>query len=111
MLLTTGRQFDGVTDDAYAPYVARLADRGVAGSMEGHAAMDMSVDEGDTWWERLRSPKAFTAISHIFVMEWGAVLRDIALGLLVAGALQAWVPESFWQSLFLTDSPFWSAVV
>ena len=87
------------------------ADRGVAGSMEGHAAMDMSVDEGDTWWERLRSPKAFTAISHIFVMEWGAVLRDIALGLLVAGALQAWVPESFWQSLFLTDSPFWSAVV
>ena len=39
------------------------------------------------------------------------MLRDIALGLLVAGALQAWVPESFWQSLFLTDSPFWSAVV
>ncbi|GMM96922.1 PucR family transcriptional regulator [Microbacterium luteum] len=31
VLLTTGRQFDGVTDDAYAPYVARLADRGVAG--------------------------------------------------------------------------------
>ena len=31
VLLTTGRQFEGVDDDAYARYVGRLADRGVVG--------------------------------------------------------------------------------
>src|SRR6201986_3672017 len=42
----------------------RQADRGLLGRMEGHAAMDMAAS-GDTWWTRLRSPGAFTAISHI----------------------------------------------
>ena len=37
--------------------------------------------------QRLRSPAGFTATSHVFVMEWAAILRDIAIGLLVAGAL------------------------
>ena len=86
------------------------ADRAVAGSMEGHAAMDMSVHGEGTWWQRLRSPAGFTSVSHVFVMEWAAVLRDIVGGLLIAGAVAAWVPESFWQSLFLTDHPFWSKV-
>jgi len=88
----------------------RQAVKGVAGSMEGHAAMDMSVREGGTFWQRLRSRSAFTSISHIFVMEWAAVIRDVVLGLLIAGAIGAWVPESFWQGFFLVDHPFWAKV-
>jgi uncharacterized membrane protein YraQ (UPF0718 family) len=88
----------------------KQAERGVAGSMEGHAAMDMSIAEGGTIWRRLRSRQGFTSISHIFVMEWAAVFRDVALGLLIAGAIGAWVPESFWQSFFLVDHPFWAKV-
>jgi uncharacterized membrane protein YraQ (UPF0718 family) len=79
----------------------RQADRGVLGRMEGHAEMDMSVTGGDSIWDRLRSPKGFTAISNYFVMDWGAVWMDIFGGLLIAGALAAWVPNSFWQGLFL----------
>ncbi len=86
------------------------ADRGVAGSMEGHAAMDMSVAGPGTFWRRLTSPRGFTAVSHIFVMEWAAILRDIAIGLLVAGALAAWVPAGFWKGFFLTDHPVLGAV-
>ena len=48
-----------------------------AGSMEGHAAMDMSVGEDGPLWRRVTSPASFTAISHAFVMDWAAVLRDI----------------------------------
>ena len=44
-------------------------------------------------------------MSHIFVMEWAAVIRDIIIGLLIAGAVAAWVPDSFWQHLFLTGHP------
>src|SRR6266705_1356893 len=57
------------------------ADKGVAGSMEGHAAMDMSVTGEGSFWRRLTSAKGFTAVSQIFVMEWLAVLRDIVVGL------------------------------
>jgi uncharacterized membrane protein YraQ (UPF0718 family) len=81
------------------------ADRGVAGSMEGHAAMDMSVSGDGSFWRRLSSAKGFTAVSHIFVMEWAAIWRDIAAGLLITGALAAWVPASFWKAFFLTDHP------
>src|SRR4051812_42367700 len=53
------------------------ADRAVAGSMEGHAAMDMSVRREGSFWSRLGSAEGFTSVSHNFVMEWAAVLRDI----------------------------------
>jgi uncharacterized membrane protein YraQ (UPF0718 family) len=81
------------------------ADEAVAGSMEGHAAMDMSVESGGSFWRRLMSPAGLTSISHNFVMEWAAVLRDIVIGLFLAGAAAAWIPDSFWQSLFFTNHP------
>jgi uncharacterized protein len=81
------------------------ADKGVAGSMEGHAAMDMSIASSGSFGRRLVSRDGYTSVSHIFVMEWAAVIRDIVIGLLIAGAIGAWVPNSFWQSLFLTGHP------
>jgi uncharacterized protein len=80
------------------------ADKGVAGRMEGHAEMDMSVTEG-TLWQRLISERGLTAISHYFVMDWASVWLDIVGGLVIAGALAAWVPSEFWQSFFLVDHP------
>ena len=86
------------------------AEKGVAGSMEGHAAMDMSVPTQGSFLRRLFSRQGFTAVSHIYVMEWAAILRDVVLGLLIAGAIAAWVPETFWQSFFLTDHPTLAAI-
>ena len=40
------------------------ADRGLAGSMEGHAAMDMSVQGQGSFSRRLFSARGFTAVSH-----------------------------------------------
>jgi len=82
----------------------RQADRGIQGRMEGHADMDMAVTEGSVW-SRIRSAKGFTATSHYFVMDWASVWVDITLGLLIAGALGAWVPVAFWQGFFLVDHP------
>ena len=77
------------------------AERGLLGRMEGHAEMDMSVTGEGSLWRRLRSPEGFTAISDYFVMDWAAVWMDVFGGLLIAGALAAWVPNSFWRGLFL----------
>jgi len=81
------------------------SDRGIKGVMEGHAEMDMSVENGRSLWQRLASPEGITATSHYFVMDWLAVWKDIAAGLLIAGALGAWVPRDFWNSFFLTSHP------
>jgi uncharacterized membrane protein YraQ (UPF0718 family) len=88
----------------------RQADRGLAGSMEGHAAMDMSIQGDGSFWRRLLSREGFTSVSHVFVMEWSAILRDLILGLLIAGAIAAWVPESFWQHFFFVDHPVLSTL-
>src|SRR5947208_6969933 len=74
------------------------------GKMEGHAEMDMSVTEGSLW-QRLTSRDGFTATSHYFVMDLAAVWKDIAIGLLIVGALAAWVPSDFWQKFFLVSHP------
>ena len=91
------------------------AEKGRVGSMEGHAEMDMSVAGGGSWWRRLRTPAGFTSTADYFVMDWAAVGRDIFGGLLIAGALAAWVPDSFWQSLFLehhsTVAKIWGPLI
>src|SRR5262249_6805689 len=93
----------------------RQANRGIAGSMEGHAAMDMSIQADGGFWSRLMSSRGYTSVSHIFVSEWAAVIRDIVGGLLIAGAVAAWVPDSFWRHLFLTGHPIaarlWGPVI
>jgi uncharacterized protein len=81
------------------------ADRGVSGRMEGHAEMDMAVTEGGSLWQRITSDGGRTAISHYFVMDWASVWMDIVGGLLIAGALAAWVPNEFWQASFFVDHP------
>jgi len=85
----------------------RQADKGVKGIMEGHAEMDMAVTEGPLL-KRIFSEQGKTAISHYFVMDWHALWKDIVVGLLLAGALGALVPHSFWQSFFFTSHPLFA---
>jgi uncharacterized membrane protein YraQ (UPF0718 family) len=91
------------------------ADRGIKGVMEGHAEMDMSVEGGGSFWQRIKSSEGITAISHYFVMDVVAVWKDIAGGLIIAGALSAWVPPDFWKTFFLASHPIaatlWGPIV
>jgi len=91
------------------------ADKGIKGIMEGHAEMDMSVENGGSLWQRLTSREGITATSHYFVMDVVAVWKDIMGGLLIAGALAAWVPNDFWKSFFLVSHPIaatlWGPIV
>src|SRR5438309_3664115 len=94
----------GMIDEA-----RRQAEHGRHGRMEGHGEMDMAITEGP-FVKRLFSGRGLTAISHNFWMDVTSVWIDIGIGLLIAGALAAWVPTSFWQSFFLTGHPVLSQV-
>jgi len=93
----------------------RQAERGVFGSThEAHGEMDVSITDGP-FLSRIFSPRGFTAISHAFYMDLNALYVDLGLGFLIAGALAAWVPNSWWQAFFLSDHPtlneFWSPLI
>src|SRR5438105_8683739 len=89
---------------------ARLqAAKGLHGRMEGHGEMDMSISDGP-FLRRLFSPRGFTSVSHLFYMDIASLWTDLLLGFLIAGALAAWVPNSFWQALFLSNNPTLGAV-
>jgi uncharacterized protein len=92
----------------------RQAEKGLPGRMEGHGEMDMAVTDGP-FLRRLFSARAFTSISHYFYMDLSSLWQDLALGFLIAGALAAWVPDGFWQALFLTNHPtlnmFWGPLI
>jgi uncharacterized protein len=81
------------------------ADRGLTGLMEGHAAMDMSVQRPGSFASRLFSGEGYTAVAHVFVMEWAAIIRDLIIGLVAAGAIAAWVPDRFWRVFFFAGHP------
>ena len=81
------------------------ADRGIAGSMEGHATMDMSVQGTGSFAQRLFSADGYTAVAQVFVMEWAAIIRDLIIGLIAAGAIAAWVPDRFWRFFFFAGHP------
>jgi len=93
----------------------RQAELGVFGSThEAHGEMDVSITDGP-FLARLFSPRGFTAISHAFYMDLNSLYVDLGLGFLIAGALAAWVPNSWWQAFFLTNHPtlneFWSPLI
>jgi uncharacterized protein len=79
------------------------AEKGLPGRMEGHAAIEHHAAD------------RLTSVAHFFYMDVASVAQDVALGFLIAGALAAWVPNSFWQGLFLTSQPnvnaFWGPII
>jgi len=89
----------------------RQAEKGITGKMEGHAQMgDMSVQGDKPLFPKLVSPEGKTATSLFYVMDWSSVWTDLVLGLLIAGAIAAWVPVSFFEKFFVTSHPLLSAL-
>ncbi len=88
----------------------KIAEQGAQGKMEAHAQMDMAVTDKGSLLKRLLSSNGKTSTAHYYVMDWQAVYKDILIGLLIAGAAAAWVPNSFWQALFLVKHPLLAAI-
>ena len=73
--------------------------------------MDMSMSGIPSLLKRLFSADGFTATAHYFVMDWASIWIDLIGGLLIAGALAAWVPATIWSSIFFTHDPALAKIV
>ena len=75
----------------------------------GHDHGDMAEEAG-TLWQKLSRQETWVQVAHGFVMDWGMLWKDVALGFLIAGALSAFVPDGVWQALFVKGASPWIQV-
>ncbi len=66
---------------------------------------DKHEENGDgevgDWRSKIRSREGWQEIGMTYVMEWQMVWKDVLIGFTVAGIIAAFVPESFFHSLFI----------
>ncbi|MGB7785932.1 MAG: permease [Salinimicrobium sp.] len=65
-------------------------------------------DEGDPdkdWKDRIKSETAWAKVAKQYVMEWKMVWKDVTIGFTIAGIVAAFVPDSFFQTLFINSGP------
>ena len=69
--------------------------------------------EGMKWYEKLTSKEGWKIISFKFFGEWKMAYKEVLIGFTVAGIVSAFVPLSFWNTIFLepgAESPSFLAV-
>lgn len=55
------------------------------------------------WKKRIKSKKGWYMVSNKYIMEWGMAWEDILIGFTIAGFVAVFVPNSFWEAIFLQD--------
>jgi len=81
----------------------RLAE---AAREHARAAGGHDGDGGAPDWRALaRSRDGWRRVSNRYFMEWGMVWKDVIFGFTVAGVIPAFVPPSFFQTLFVGSGP------
>ena len=63
--------------------------------------MDMGGAMEGSWHDKLFSREGWVRIAHAFFMEVRMVWKEILFGFTVAGFITVFVPQSFWDMLFL----------
>lgn len=61
-------------------------------------------DEGEdkkSLSEKLQSRESWAKVGQQYVMEWKMVWKDVTVGFTIAGIVAAFVPDSFFQTLFI----------
>lgn len=62
---------------------------------------DDSDATSETWKQKISSREGWLQIGHKYEMEWMMVWRDVLIGFTVAGIISSFVPDSFFEALFI----------
>jgi len=86
---------------------ARQSARDVAGTDAGKDLPD--------WKKLIRRKEGWRRVANRYFMEWHMVWKDVTIGFTVAGIIAAFVPRSFFQSLFIgsgqSEQAFWEILL
>ena len=65
--------------------------------------MEMEHGMKGSWRDKLSSREGWKKIATAFFMEWKMVWKEILFGFTIAGFISVFVPQTFWNMLFLID--------
>ncbi|MDC7995486.1 permease [Altibacter sp. HG106] len=64
---------------------------------------DTSEASKKSWKDKLRSSEGWAHVARQYKMEWQMVWKDVTIGFTIAGIVAAFVPDSFFQTLFINS--------
>ena len=62
------------------------------------------ASEGQDWKEKITSLAGWQAVARNYFMEWKMVWKDVTFGFTIAGVIAAFVPDAFYETLFIGSS-------
>jgi hypothetical protein len=62
---------------------------------------ESDVDDDAPLIERVKRKESWSKVGKQYIMEWKMVWKDVTIGFTVAGIIAAFVPDAFFQKLFI----------
>ncbi|WP_127844235.1 permease [Psychroflexus aestuariivivens] len=64
---------------------------------------DDSMDDSKDWKKQIKKEDSWARVAKKYKMEWQMVWKDVTVGFTIAGIVAAFVPDSFFQTLFINS--------
>ncbi len=64
---------------------------------------DDAIDDSKDWKKQIVKEDSWARVAKKYKMEWQMVWKDVTVGFTIAGIVAAFVPDSFFQTLFINS--------
>jgi len=64
---------------------------------------DDAMDDSKDWQKQIKKEDSWARVGKKYKMEWQMVWKDVTVGFTIAGIVAAFVPDSFFQTLFINS--------
>ena len=64
---------------------------------------DDAMDGSKDWQKQIKKEDSWARVGKKYKMEWQMVWKDVTVGFTIAGIVAAFVPDSFFQTLFINS--------
>lgn len=64
---------------------------------------DDEIDDSKDWKKQIQKEDSWARVAKKYKMEWQMVWKDVTVGFTIAGIVAAFVPDSFFQTLFINS--------
>ncbi|MFC4094771.1 permease [Euzebyella saccharophila] len=64
---------------------------------------DDAMDDSKDWQKQIKKEDSWARVGKKYKMEWQMVWKDVTVGFTIAGIVAAFVPDSFFQTLFVNS--------
>lgn len=62
-----------------------------------------TIDDSKNWKKQIKKEDSWARVAKKYKMEWQMVWKDVTVGFTIAGIVAAFVPDSFFQTLFINS--------